>query len=571
MVEKLAGLAGGFYDRVANLGRWFSGRLRLDRIPPWVEEHLRKPALLVAIELAVAVSLAVYFFFLMLPQAEMPRPQDTSLSNVYLFTNLSHHRAPIKEDYAAEFPAWGPRVASQALTGAFWDAAIYLSGDDFTKSSGWKVTWNGYDFGLMLVSFAAYQTIWLALLFFLLIWHRPDALVIILGTFAGLTYNLTVPSGEWFYPWDLPALCLFTWMVLVYDQGKYGRLLLAVWLAGLVKETGMVGGLLVLLGPWPWRKRILGFSGLLAAFLVCRELLLKAWEIHTVFLPFNNATSSVSFFTAGFGVLESNIVNLFSFHLNSVWFANCGLLFLVLFLPGNSFRHTLFKFMALAFICGQFLFGYAHEFREWYELLPLGWILVCETIAGCFQNQSPGRVVWQPFRGTVPPDSLENANTRLLKGGYWFVATGALAAAVMMLILSWTGIIPTATGAGKPATGGADLTDPLTQNAAVMNNLAWQLSTSPESGLRDGTLAVELAERACKQTSYQQPVLIGTLAAAYAEAGRFDDAISAGKKACAVATGLGDTNLVKRNQELLVLYQAHQPCRDVPSSAASPP
>jgi hypothetical protein len=52
---------------------------------------------------------------------------------------------------------------------------------------------------------------------------------------------------------------------------------------------------------------------------------------------------------------------------------------------------------------------------------------------------------------------------------------------------------------------------------------------------------------------------VGTLAAAYAEAGRFDDAIAAAQKACALASKNGTQGLLKRNQQLLELYRAHKP------------
>ena len=55
-----------------------------------------------------------------------------------------------------------------------------------------------------------------------------------------------------------------------------------------------------------------------------------------------------------------------------------------------------------------------------------------------------------------------------------------------------------------------------------------------------------------------------TLAAAYAEAGRFDDAISTAEKACTLASESGDQDLLKRNQALLVLYRAHQPYHETP-------
>jgi hypothetical protein len=94
--------------------------------------------------------------------------------------------------------------------------------------------------------------------------------------------------------------------------------------------------------------------------------------------------------------------------------------------------------------------------------------------------------------------------------------------------------------------------------AAEKNNRAWTLATSPESTHRDGLLAVKLAEDACRQTRFENPQMIGTLAAAYAEAGRFDEAISAAQKACALASQSGDEQLVQRNQQLLSMYHKHQ-------------
>jgi hypothetical protein len=75
---------------------------------------------------------------------------------------------------------------------------------------------------------------------------------------------------------------------------------------------------------------------------------------------------------------------------------------------------------------------------------------------------------------------------------------------------------------------------------------------------RNGKWAVVLGERACKLTNYKVTLFMGTLAAAYAEAGRFDDAIATAQKAVANAQQKGEATLLQRNQELLQLYLAHQ-------------
>jgi Flp pilus assembly protein TadD len=93
----------------------------------------------------------------------------------------------------------------------------------------------------------------------------------------------------------------------------------------------------------------------------------------------------------------------------------------------------------------------------------------------------------------------------------------------------------------------------------VLNNLAWLLATCPDANVRNGVQAVKYAERACELTHHGVTPLVGTLAAAYAEAGRYDDAMATAQKACALAEKSGEQDLLKRNQELLVLYRAHQP------------
>jgi protein O-mannosyl-transferase len=94
------------------------------------------------------------------------------------------------------------------------------------------------------------------------------------------------------------------------------------------------------------------------------------------------------------------------------------------------------------------------------------------------------------------------------------------------------------------------------ENTSALNDLAWLRATAPEAQLRLGEQAVELAERACRLTHYREPQLIGTLAAAYAEAGRFGDATKSAEQARDLATASGKKQLADKNQELLELYRA---------------
>ncbi len=98
--------------------------------------------------------------------------------------------------------------------------------------------------------------------------------------------------------------------------------------------------------------------------------------------------------------------------------------------------------------------------------------------------------------------------------------------------------------------------------APALNNLAWIRAAHSEAKLRDGAEAVRLAERACRVTGYQQPLLVGTLAAAYAEAGRFDAAVATAGRAHALALAAGQMDLADRDQQLLELFMARRPYQE---------
>ena len=94
---------------------------------------------------------------------------------------------------------------------------------------------------------------------------------------------------------------------------------------------------------------------------------------------------------------------------------------------------------------------------------------------------------------------------------------------------------------------------------AALSKLAWLLATDGNQNVRNAAEAVPLAERLCEITGYQQADALNVLAAAYAEAGRFSDAIRVGQRAIDVATVAGQSELAQQIQERLRLYQAGRP------------
>jgi tetratricopeptide (TPR) repeat protein len=99
----------------------------------------------------------------------------------------------------------------------------------------------------------------------------------------------------------------------------------------------------------------------------------------------------------------------------------------------------------------------------------------------------------------------------------------------------------------------------LPNQVVFLNQLAWVLATYPEASIRNGADAVVLAERAVQLSEGQEPAILGTLAAAYAETGRFSRAIQAAERAIAIASARGDTALADVLRARIKLYQAGSP------------
>jgi tetratricopeptide (TPR) repeat protein len=92
------------------------------------------------------------------------------------------------------------------------------------------------------------------------------------------------------------------------------------------------------------------------------------------------------------------------------------------------------------------------------------------------------------------------------------------------------------------------------------NSLAWLLATCPADGRRDGKRAVAMARQACTLADWKDPYLLDTLAAAYAEAGNFDEAVRWQAKAAGLPASNQDFR--KTAEERLALYRDKRPYRE---------
>jgi tetratricopeptide (TPR) repeat protein len=100
--------------------------------------------------------------------------------------------------------------------------------------------------------------------------------------------------------------------------------------------------------------------------------------------------------------------------------------------------------------------------------------------------------------------------------------------------------------------------------------MAWILAASPDASLRNGPKAVELAEEAYKLSGGGDPILASILAGAYAEAGRFPEAVVAAQRALDLATAQSNAQLATAVQEQMNYYKARRPFRDAALQATAP-
>jgi tetratricopeptide (TPR) repeat protein len=109
-------------------------------------------------------------------------------------------------------------------------------------------------------------------------------------------------------------------------------------------------------------------------------------------------------------------------------------------------------------------------------------------------------------------------------------------------------------------------------NGNAASNLAWVFATCPEASTRDGARAVQLGEKALRISGGKIPMIHRVLAAAYAESGRFADAIETAQRGAELATTQGNPGLAAELESNIALYQSGRPLRDpsITNGSSSP-
>jgi tetratricopeptide (TPR) repeat protein len=106
-------------------------------------------------------------------------------------------------------------------------------------------------------------------------------------------------------------------------------------------------------------------------------------------------------------------------------------------------------------------------------------------------------------------------------------------------------------------------------NRPLLNQTAWVLATCPKASVRNGSEAVELAQREAQLSGGQDPAVLDTLAAAFAEVGRFSEAVQTIRQALALATQQNKQPLATLLKARIALYEANTPFREAEQPSAS--
>jgi hypothetical protein len=549
-----------------------------------VGTHSTGPRILF-LELFVAFSLFMAYFFMVRSFFVYGEPMN---SNV--FTAGSEKLSHLNQPFMTHF--WNGRLTGVLLTGALMDYSLDQNLSDQAQLER------------LMNAFGLYHACWLLLLFVCIIFTLRYSLFINLGIFAGLMYDFSPTAGPYFFPWDMPAMFFLTLAVLFFERRRTWIGVGLVCVGCFFKETVLVSGLLVLFAThWKWKKRMLAFFGIIVVYALGKKMLTSQLDINESTLSIGNAlhfSGPFSPLTLIHNLIE-NLKALFTPKWNSVIFVNGGTLLAALILGWQKRRLLPYMTVIAAFVIGMFFINPPpgiREIRVFGEILPLSVIVLSVVWAeysgiNLFNASAAETGPAWPARETFPLllpivvavvvlvvgiaayqfdviyEDLQPEHQAQSQLGKYVFKGGQRAALETLSRFFGDGYADTELKQAIIAQNDNRDADAITlyQNILgvntnsiyALNNLAMLLATDSDPHLRDGNHAVVLAERACQLSQNQSPAILYTLAAAYAEAGRFKDAVATGEKARATALSQGQTDLAQENDAVLELYKSGQP------------
>ncbi len=544
-------------------------------------------------ELFVAFALFVTYFYMVRSYFNYGNPMS---ANVFMAGSEKLYRLdqPLMGEH------WNGRLSGLMLTGALMDFSLNENGAKEAQADR------------LANIFGLYHSCWLLLLFICIIFALRYSLLVNLGIFAGLMYDFSPITGPNFYPWDFPSMVFFTLAALFFERRRLWLMAVAICVGSFFKETVMVCALLFLFaGEWKWKKRILFFVGTGLVYVLGKKILMRGLHLEIPMLAMGDAPGVLQVINP-VSIISNFIENLkvvFQPTLNSVIFANAGAVVAVLVLCWQR-RFLPYMVVILAYLAGLVFLPLKPagitEVRVFMQILPLSFILLSTW---CMEYARDGGNSPTPQDKTSPWPVRETFP--LLMPLMIAVAVISTSLAAMQYYVIYEDLQPANQAqsplgkyvyqAGKPVSleavslwfqnGYADTQLKLalisqrdhrdadainqyervlsvdTNSAYALNNLATLLATGSDARLRDGNRAVQLATQACELTQYHEPAILYTLAAAYAEAGRFNDAVATTEKARALAIQQGQKEMADENQSLVEMYKSGRAFHQQPPSA----
>ncbi len=191
---------------------------------------------------------------------------------------------------------------------------------------------------------------------------RNRATFYIFGTYAALSFGYMPRLATRIYPWDMPALFIFTLFLILLIRDQLKWLYLLVPLGTGFKETTLLLPLAFLFTDESWKNRLLkaGIAGLLG---VAVKVAIDAYVRNPIFWTMRTAGQGPDAASYFFGNL-ANLGNIYA------WLLNAGTLLAFLILPMFNKKMQALKLIGLLFILGNFLFGVLFEYRIWFEMIP---------------------------------------------------------------------------------------------------------------------------------------------------------------------------------------------------------
>ena len=246
----------------------------------------------------------------------------------------------VKTVPAADWHGSAPLIA-KVLPHALLRAGYFYSGDELRLAVGlWTALW------------------FLAICAVLFLMPKDQRLLLMFGTFAGVSFGYTQGISTSIAPWDMPSLFFFTAFLGLWLRGEQRWILFLIPVAVCFKETAFVLAIplaAALDGSLQRRATKVGL------------VVLVALGIRHLIAPGPGLGLTEILDTMRF---TENLVVLGEPALNHPFWINAGTLAALFIIPLRDRRVHVIRATCLFFALGMMLFGVIEEYRIWFELIP---------------------------------------------------------------------------------------------------------------------------------------------------------------------------------------------------------